>query len=135
MHLFVSGRRAPVFADPGEVLHELPDDALKTRLCALNGTPAEVLENPDLAAILLPLIRADLGLHENYRYQKEPPLSIPLSVFGGLGDPHAPPEDIGDWRQETTSAFTMDLFPGDHFFVHTQRKGIAQRVAQLLGAT
>ena len=58
-HLFVSGRRAPQIPDDTNSIHNLTDDQLINELRRLNGTPEELLREPDLVRLVLPALRAD----------------------------------------------------------------------------
>jgi medium-chain acyl-[acyl-carrier-protein] hydrolase len=118
--LLVSGRPAPHLADRHPVLHRLPADQLVDALRDLGGTPDEVLGDPALMSRLLPFLRADFELNENYRYVDEPPLAIPLTVYGGTADPRASVAELADWRAMTTGPFGMRTVPGGHFAVFAQ---------------
>ena len=66
--LFVSGRRAPQIDEPEPVTFNLPDAELLDELRRLNGTPEEVLDNPDLLQLMLPILRADFEVCQTYSY-------------------------------------------------------------------
>jgi len=119
-HLFVSGRRAPQWPSTKPPTHDLPEPEFIEHLRGLNGTPAELLANPELMQLMLPALRADFAVCQNYAYRPEPPLECPISVFGGLGD-STDREMLEDWREQTRAAFSLHMFPGDHFFLHTSR--------------
>lgn len=117
VHLFVSGRIAPQLADPRQKLHDLPDAELCARLADLGGLPAAVLADPALLGLLLPLLRADLAVNENYRYRPAPPLPVPITAFGGEHDPKVTEAELRAWAEQTDDQFTAHLLPGGHFFV------------------
>lgn len=121
MHLFVSGHRAPHLPALKPPLHQLPEPQLVDALHHLNGTPEDVLKQPELLQILLPLIRADFTLCETYIYRPEPPLLCPISALGGLQDEDIPRESILAWREQTESSFHPYFFAGDHFFLHKEQ--------------
>ncbi|MGO9606241.1 MAG: thioesterase II family protein [Candidatus Binataceae bacterium] len=83
----------------------------------LNGTPSELLDHKELMEIMLPLLRADFAMYENYAYSTEPPLNCPISVFGGLGDRRVNESDLEAWRGQTNRSFSLLMLPGDHFFL------------------
>lgn len=122
LHLFISGRRAPHVSYAGPTLYDLPEPAFKEELRRLGGTPAEVLEDPELMELLVPLLRADIALSQTYRYEPRPSLTCPLTVFGGLQDGHDEPEVLAAWREHTLGAFDMKMFEGDHFFINTAQR-------------
>jgi medium-chain acyl-[acyl-carrier-protein] hydrolase len=121
--LFVSGCGPPQLPDLSEPLHDLPDDEFLEAIRRLNGTPPEVLENQELIRLFLPAIRADFEVAETYVYQEEPPLDCPISAFGGLQDPLVTREGLLAWRYQSTGRFSLQMFPGDHFFIHNNGSG------------
>jgi medium-chain acyl-[acyl-carrier-protein] hydrolase len=120
-HLFVSGRRASHLTRTEPPTYNLPDDEFVKELARLNGTSREILEHPELMSLMIPPLRADFAVSQCYSYVPEPPLSCPLTAFGGLGEKHLTREDIEAWREHTTGAFKVRMLPGDHFFLHTSR--------------
>ncbi len=120
--LFLSGREAPHVPDPRERFHLLPDAELMEKLKKLNGTPKEVLENKELMELMLPIIRADFAMCENYQYKPRPPFSFPITVFGGERDENVPVSGLQEWKKHTMGAFQLHILPGDHFFIHQARE-------------
>lgn len=118
VHLFASGRRAPDVPSRRAPTAHLPDDAFLDELRALNGIPREVLEHPELMALLLPTLRADVALNEAYVFRAAPPLDVPITALGGTRDEKAARADLEAWGRHTTGPFTLRLFSGDHFFLH-----------------
>ncbi|HLJ27401.1 MAG TPA: alpha/beta fold hydrolase [Candidatus Angelobacter sp.] len=138
LHLFVSGMRAPhllhVVRAENQV-HNLPDLELIDALRALNGTPAEVLEDSGLIELFLPILRADLRLAETYLHTLSSPLKHPITVFGGLQDKTAPTECLHEWTLHTSSVCTVCLLEGDHFFIHQMQHIMAASILKTLGKT
>jgi len=132
LHLFVSGARGPQVPRTEPPTYALPEPEFVENLRDLNGTPNEVLENPELMRLIIPLLRADFELVQNYAYNPGPPLSYPITAYGGLEDRYVLREHINAWAQETSGSFTMRMFPGDHFFINTSRLLVLQSVAQEL---
>ncbi len=116
-HLFVSGHRAPQIKTGAPPTYDLPEREFVEEIRRFNGTPQEVLEHPELMQLVLPLLRSDFALCQTYVYQPEPPLDCPINVFGGLDDQDVPRAYLEAWREQTTAAFTLRMFPGDHFFL------------------
>lgn len=117
-HLFVSGARAPHVPRRRRNIHDLPEDEFFTELKTLNGTPPEVLENPELMCMIGATLRADFALSETYRCFHTQSLSCPITVFGGLDDTFVERQDLEAWRIHTTSSFNVWQMPGNHFFIH-----------------
>lgn len=132
--LFVSGARAPQFR-----LHHIPgpepdEQSFLEELRALDGLPAEVLENPEALRLILPALRADARLYRRYVYEPEPPLPLPVFAYGGAADPNVRPEHLEKWREQTTSRFERHEFPGGHFYLQTHRAAFLAALARDLAA-
>lgn len=132
VHLFVSGHHAPQLPDPNPPIHQLPDPAFVAELRRLNGTPETVLQNSELMEVFLPVLRADFAICETYKYSIEAPLDCPLSVFGGLRDDRVSRDELAAWRSQTSASFTLDMFPGNHFFLESERAIFVRALAQHL---
>lgn len=133
LQLFVSGRVAPQLPRRTPPVHDLPEPEFVEELRRLNGTPREVLEHPELMPLLIPLLRADFSVVGTYRYYPESPLACPITAFGGLHDPEVSREDLEAWREQTVSAFSPRMLPGDHFFLQSAEPLILRVIGQHLG--
>lgn len=129
-HLFVSGCRAPQTPDPVPPSYNLPDPELVELLKKMNGTSPELFNNPELLQIVLPLMRADFSVCQTYVYSPEPPLNIPLTVYGGRYDEEVSSEFLQLWDYQTTSTSKVRILPGDHFFLNTLRQDFFQVLSQ-----
>jgi medium-chain acyl-[acyl-carrier-protein] hydrolase len=128
-HLFVSGRRSPRVPDPNPPIAGLSDvDFVAEIGRRYGGIPAEILAEPDVLALLLPCLRADILSLERFQPGPRPPLPMPISAFGGDADLLAPPSAIEAWKQETQAAFEMRIFPGGHFYLDAQRNAVVSRI-------
>jgi len=133
-HLFVSGCRAPELPLPYAALHTQPDEALRDYLRAQDGTPPEVLAHAELMALMLPVLRADLTIHDHYTFTPGPLLTCPITALGGEADPNNNTEALLAWQTHTSGAFRMRLWPGGHFYLHAQQAGVLQTIADALPA-
>lgn len=120
VQLFVSGCRAPQLADEEPSSAQLEDDALLAVLRGFDGTPEAVLRDRELLELLLPTLRADLGLRDGYDYRDEPALPIPITALGGEDDEHVPLSSLFAWRTHTARSFALQRFPGAHFYFREQ---------------
>ena len=121
-HLFLSGHRAPHLPDRRPPIHALPDAEFWPALRKLGGTPDEVFAHPELMALIEPALRADFQLCETYAWREEPPLDIPLSVFGGSDDPNVERSELEAWRDVTRGPVTVEMLPGDHHYLHQAQR-------------
>jgi medium-chain acyl-[acyl-carrier-protein] hydrolase len=118
VRLFVSASRAPQLPHRGLPVHTLPEGDFLAELRHLNGTPREVLDHEELMQIALPVLRADFAVYETYVYVAELPLNCSISAFGGLRDRTVSQSDLEAWREQTRDSFSLQMFPGDHFFLN-----------------
>ena len=116
--LFASGIDAPQFPAPPKMLHLLSDEKLLDELRGYNGTPAHILEDRELMSLILPTMRSDFALVENYRYRAGAKLGIPISVLAGRDDDPEALQDIDKWHYETSAECEVHWFDGDHFFIN-----------------
>ncbi len=131
-HLLVSARRSPQLPDPEEPAYGLPDPQFKARLRALNGTPEEVLNHPELMALMLPLVRRDFQLNDTYQPDPGPPLDCPVTAFGGLDDHKVSQAQLDAWRDTTRDRFQLRMLAGDHFYIHHNAQALTRAVAEAL---
>ena len=114
----VSGRAAPSFQ--GHLrgrLYELDDDSLLSELISMGGTPERIQNAPAFVEHFLRVARADLRAVDSYApHPDRPPISSPVTVFGGDADPRAPKHMLSAWSRETTGQVRQRLFPGGHFY-------------------
>ncbi|MBI2893046.1 MAG: thioesterase [Deltaproteobacteria bacterium] len=137
VRLFVSGQRAPQVGYSEEVrrVYHLSDDELIDELRRLGGVPEEVLADREFMGEMLPTLRADFGICGRYVYPPEPPLASPISVYGGAGDIKITEQTLDAWREQTTGGFSLRMFPGDHFFVHTAQVAFLESLAEDMRST
>lgn len=125
----VSGCR-PAGAPVALPLHDRSDDELLRGVVELGGTPAEILAHPEMLEMLLPLMRADLGLLARYMTNVRPTvLNCPVTALGGTDDRLAGPEWITGWRSLTSGTFRHRILPGDHFFLHSRPAEVLAEIA------
>ncbi len=132
IRLFVSASRAPQIPSPKPPIHALPEAEFFQELRRLNGTPASVLENTELMQILAPILRADFAVLETYVYTQKPSFEFPITAFGGLEDQEVTLQELGGWREQTQNSFQLQLFSGDHFFIHSAQSLLLENLAKYL---
>ncbi len=62
-------------------------------------------------------------------YTIEKPLAQ-SSAFGGLQDRVVSSCELTDWREKTRSSFTLQMFSGDHFFLHSTKSPFLEVLSQ-----
>jgi surfactin synthase thioesterase subunit len=122
--LVVSGCRAPA-CPKAPPIHDLSDDELLGVLEARFGRLNEALAIPDLAELLLPILRADLRAYFEHAFRDRGPLPVPIVALCGDEDPISPRPLVARWREETSADFELHEVRGGHFFVFTSPDAIA----------
>lgn len=135
LHLFVSGAAAPDYPRIEPIMYDMADAELVERLRQMNGTPREILDNREMLQIVLPVLRADFQVLDTYRYQQDKPFDFPISAYGGLQDTLVPVDALQSWKAHTCSEFSLNMFPGDHFFLTKKREDLLRTLHEQLTNT
>lgn len=106
--------RPPGHPDPESPLSRLSDARLTERVRAYGGTSAAALDDPEVRAIVLDLVRTDLRLAETAPLPGTP-LDVPVSSIGGDRDAAVPAGLLPYWAAVTTAAHDHQVVPGGHF--------------------
>jgi medium-chain acyl-[acyl-carrier-protein] hydrolase len=132
--LVVSSRRAPHLPPRTRPVHGAPLPEFLRRLRDLNGMPPEILDDEELMAGLLPMLRADFTAVETYTYRSAPPLECPISVYGGQADPYVTIPELHAWREHTKASCRVQTFSGGHFFLRDAAGQVLSLIASELGS-
>lgn len=128
--LFVSARRSPEEPDPKPPLHPLPEAEFLDQLSDRYGAiPDAVRNEPELLALLLPVVRADIRAVETYRPSRSTKVRCPVDVYGGDADTHPFPDQLPRWERVADAPVRVQLFSGDHFYLNAQREALTADIA------
>lgn len=132
--LIVSARRPSHVPDMQAPMHLLDDEAFISEIeRRYGGIPEEVRAEPDMMAVLLPSLRADIEALENFQPSLRAPLSMPITVFGGEQDRLVPRAHLEAWRSETAAAFRVRSFAGGHFYLQESQPEVLREVSLIAG--
>lgn len=137
-HLFVGGCRPPDAPRSGDTYHgvsELDDASLVAKLAENGGLSDEVLAEPELIELLLPVFRTDFGWLDAYTYRAQPPLDVAVTAFAGAADQSAPPHVMDGWRKHTTADFALHVLDGGHLFLEDRLDELAALIRAELTAS
>ncbi|MGA4788232.1 thioesterase II family protein [Nocardia sp. AB354] len=127
--LFASGRRAP--SQQGtEVMHTLSDRELADHLLNYGGTPAALLEDPEMRDMILTVTRNDYRAIETYACAPGATVACPIVALAGDRDADASLADLEVWRSHTTGSFSARTFPGGHFFLDANGDAVARLISE-----
>jgi surfactin synthase thioesterase subunit len=117
MHLFITGTMGPsVIEKEEEKTFLLGKSEFIGKLKSLDGIPEEILNNDELWDHFEPIMRADFRASESYAYELAEPLDIPMTVITGTEE-DMEPDEIYEWRKETTQRVEFHQMQGKHFFI------------------
>ena len=137
-HLFASGARPPDrITDQGPFeerlmqdllrlaefrislpTHAQPDDVFAELIRHFNIRATEqLLSDPELRELMLPVIRAEFQMASNYKFVREPPWDIPITCFAAKGDPYVSRKHALGWGRFTNSRLQVHIRDGAHFAV------------------
>lgn len=100
-------------------------------ILAYGGIPDELLADTELLNFFLPTVRADLRLLDDFNRLRDwvgQRVSVPLYAYCGRDDKVANRELMADWRLFTDGHFSLDDFPGSHFFISEFTAELCQRL-------
>lgn len=127
-HLFVSGAIPPHCRDPNRKLHKLPKQEFWQEISALNGTPQEIHQSPELVSLMETRLRADLKLCENWDIDLKKKLECDISVFSGSMDPLSLESHLRRWQDVTNGTTKYHIYAGDHFFLRDYMPEILEQI-------
>jgi medium-chain acyl-[acyl-carrier-protein] hydrolase len=130
--LFIGGLPAPHLIRQEQSLADLAESGLRLELERLEGTDQKILDNEEMMRVLLPSLKSDLRIYDEYEYEPEAPLSCPLTALGGRSDPVVERADLEAWSEHTEADVYTRLLPGNHFFLQPAERAMLQIVAHRL---
>lgn len=120
-HFFAAAMRAPQVPPTNPGLHALPEQEFLAEIGRrYEAVPEEVVAEPDLLALLLPTLRADMAICDTYTFTDEAQLQCPISVLAGEGDANIDSEQLQGWNGVSHEDAEVHWFPGEHFFMREQ---------------
>jgi epothilone polyketide synthase C len=138
LHVFVSGARTPdelhrhqdfetqlltrLLPLPNysvfEPIYRQPDDVFAEAMLQFNVLATEdLLKDPELRRLILPVVRAEFEMSSKYRYTPEPPWDIPITCLTGSRDVYVSPENARSWGRFTRRRFQLLILDTEHFLV------------------
>jgi pyochelin biosynthetic protein PchC len=133
LSVIASGSRPPSRPE-GERLHLGGDQEILAAIGLLGGTDGRLNADPELLALVLPAIRADMRIVETYQASPDATLDCPINVFVGDQDPRVAVDEARGWSAHTTAGSTFEVFDGDHFYLTAQLEKFAERLTAALAA-
>lgn len=111
----------------------LSDDELRHELRRLGATPSMVIDDPELAALVLRSMRADYRAVASYRPRPGPSLACPVAAMVGDADPDVDASGMAAWAAVTNGPLTVRELPGDHFYLTPEVSAVLDELSDHLG--
>lgn len=134
-HIFISGCSSPDHhAGKSPVDRDLSDEQIRERVLRYQGTPQELLDDPNLFELFLPILRGDFRMMASYRPVEAPAVHAPLTVLVGRKE-QISEQQLRAWSAYTDGYFSMFRFEGGHFFIQAERARVIRRIFQEVEVT
>ncbi|QKW35628.1 thioesterase [Actinomadura sp. NAK00032] len=115
-HLYVSGSPGPNTGRDDRATG-LSDDEFLARVQQFAGYRHAAFDDPALRELLLPSLRADVAMHENYKPSSDEPIGVPVTSLRGADDALVTAEHARQWRTVTSADFAYRELPGGHMYL------------------
>jgi surfactin synthase thioesterase subunit len=57
---------------------------------------------------------------------------VPSLAMGGDADPRVSTESLENWKTQTSKAFALEVFAGDHFYLAPRKDEVIARIQRFL---
>jgi len=115
VHVFVSGSPGP-WMKRDKNATGVPDDEFVARVEELAGYRHPALRNAEMREVMLPVLRADVAMHESYVPGRGDLLTVPLTSMRGDQDELVPASAAAEWAAATTGPFRLATLAGGHIY-------------------
>ncbi|MBR8638264.1 thioesterase [Streptomyces tuirus] len=132
VRLFVSGSPGP-WTGRSDRATGLDDDEFLERVREFAGYTHEALANEEMRELILPVLRADVEMHEAYVPSTEEPLRAPITAIRGRGDELVTAEQADEWRKATDREFTRIEVDGGHMYLAEGAAPLLRLIEEHLG--
>jgi surfactin synthase thioesterase subunit len=116
VRLFVSGSPPPD-APRRQRATGLPDAEFLARVREFAGFSHAAMDDPEMREMILPTLRADIQMHEDYLPGTRDPLPVPVTALRGTGDRLVSAQEAMGWAKFTGRDFGYAELPGGHMYL------------------
>lgn len=131
VQLFVSGSPGP-WTRRERRATGLTDDAFVARVREFAGYAHPALEHPELRDMLLPTLRADVAMHEDYLAPPGGPLAAPITSIRGTSDELVSAEQSAEWAAATSVRWQSIEVDGNHMYLVDSPAELVRLMARVL---
>ncbi|NEW77620.1 thioesterase II family protein [Streptomyces rhizosphaericus] len=128
-HVLVSGSPGPLIKPPR--ISDLDDDTFVARVEQMSGYRHTAFDIPQLRELLIPVLRADTAIHEDYEPFSNAPLASPITALRGSDDSLVSRAEAELWRSATSSTFELIEFSGEHMYLTDSAREVLSAIAEI----
>jgi surfactin synthase thioesterase subunit len=115
-HLFVSGSPGP-WTPRHRRATGLPEDEFLRQVREFSEFDHPALADPVLREMLLPTLRADVRMHEDYLATGDGKLDVPITAIRGVDDQLVTAGQARQWEAATSAGFRLAEIAGSHMYL------------------
>lgn len=120
------------FFQPTEEQSRMPQTEMVEWIKKLGSFPAEIYDNPEMLALVVPALRADLRVAAQY-VDDGAKVSCPLISYGGRSDPLQEATDaMTHWADRSPRYLGHSEYSGGHFYIDTHALAVTTDFARHL---
>ena len=116
VRLFVSGSPGP-WSGRAVRATGMSDADFLAQVRGFAGYSHPALEHPELRELLLPTLRADVQMHENYLAPPGRLLDVPITSIRGSADELVSAQQAAEWSAASTAGCRLREVPGNHMYL------------------
>lgn len=124
-HLLVSGTPGPRYVKTRRITG-LPDEEFMDRVEEIAGYRDDALADPEMQELMLPTLRADVQMQEEYRPSMTDRLPVRLTALRGEADSTVSVAEISQWQEATSAQFAAVELPGPHMYFLDQAPALLE---------
>nr|WP_297621525.1 alpha/beta fold hydrolase [Nocardia sp.] len=128
-HVFVSGSPDP-WHPRAERASTLTDEEFMAKVEAFAGYTHPALANPEMRQLILPVLRADVLMHESYIADHDTVIDVPITTLRGTDDALVSEADMLGWRKATSSNFSIETVAGGHMYLADHLEETLELIAE-----
>lgn len=129
--LVISGSHNP-WNNRKERATGLPVDDFIKQITEFAGQSHFTYDDPEMRELLLPVMRADVEMHEDYKPLDNGPLKAKIVTLRGHEDSLISQKDIQKWDEVSTEKVIHREIPGNHMYLMNSEKEILEVITEFL---
>lgn len=131
VHIICSASKPPHIRKNQIKYSQMSDDVFLDKIKAMGGLSAEILNDNDLMTLIIPILRADFNLLENYTSDYYCCLPMKVSILYGTDDAISEKERQS-WFELFSERGKDIAIEGGHFFINQNCQAVVEHVNSII---